>query len=453
MAGKRKSVGFGPRPLTSMGATKPKRAAKPKGQVELAEAESVNGHREDLPEALAPVGTPEEGVAPQGHAPDEALPPLPEPDVPVWTPDAPGVPSEPVAITDDPLPEAPDAKTTEAPLETPEEEQAEEPMVPIEFRLRTRASDESMERVKGKILRDHHVQVLARGPAIARKPDGSLLLIYLPGVLREVMDEMTPRLSSIRMLSDNRGLASGSVRVKAGTSRTRTKPIMSGVMGSMDPVGPMQYCRLTAYTAKNVENWRELLPLWQAIAGHFEEHVPDRFRVQMEQAMKTPPEWVIEGTPFTTITINNSYSTGVHTDSGDLDEGFSTLAVARKGEFTGGILTFPQYGVGVDMQHGDLILMNAHEWHGNTLMHCRCAATSEEAERHGIEEGDPLPLTDGPCKTCGAERISVVAYYRTKMATCSTYDEEMAKKAAYGARRLDSEDENAADLAAVTAKA
>jgi hypothetical protein len=208
-------------------------------------------------------------------------------------------------------------------------------------------------------------------------------------------------------------------------------------MGSMDPVGPMQYCRLTAYTAKNVEKWGELLPLWQAIADHFQEHVPDRFKVQLDHAKRTPPEWVIPGTPFTTITINNSYSTGVHTDSGDLESGFSTLAVARRGEYTGGVLTFPQFQVGVDMQDGDMILMDAHEWHGNTLMTCAC----------------DKPLTDGPCKECGAERISVVCYYRTKMTACGSYDEESEKKAAYGARRLDAVEENEADLAAVSTKA
>jgi hypothetical protein len=257
------------------------------------------------------------------------------------------------------------------------------------------------------------------------------------------MQELYPLLTTIRLLSDNRGLASGSARVKAGTSRTRSKPIMSGVMGSMDPVGPMQYCRLTAYTAKNVEKWDQLLPLWQAIAAHFQEHVPDRFKVQAAEAAKTPSEWVIAGTPFTTITINNSYSTGVHTDSGDLDAGFSTLACARRGKYTGGVLTFPQFQVGVDMQDGDLMLMDAHEFHGNTLMHCAC-------------EDGTKPLTDGPCKACGAERISVVAYYRTKMGGCGSYEDEMAKKAAYGARRLDKpmtdEEQNAADLMAVATK-
>lgn len=483
MSRKRKGVGFGPRKLTDL-ARAPKRArpqqptfdemVPPVKEEAVTPPEKATGVPDTTgmdPEVVAlarergvchPDGTPtigsltqaarelaereaaaptDNGVAPQLHAPDEPL------DLPVWDPEDPGVPqasslrdaledSETPPGDPEAVPEVPVSKTPEAPAAESEDDEDPEAADPVMLRLQSQHSAEWLEQVKGRILRDRHHHVLLQGPAIVRKPSGALLAIYLPGVLKDVMAEVYDRLHSIRMLSDNRGLASGSVRVKAGTSRTRTKPIMSGVMGSMDPVGPMQYCRLTAYTAKNVEKWNELLPLWQAMAEQFKAHVPDRYKVQVEYAERTPPEWVIPGTPYTTITINNSYSTGVHTDSGDLDAGFSCLAVARRGQFKGGALTFPQFGVGVDMQDGDLVLMDAHEWHGNTLMICAC----------GKELGD------GPCRDCGAERISVVAYYRTKMETCGSYDDETAKKAAYGARRLDSQDENAADLAAVTAR-
>lgn len=398
----------------------------------VAAAQQIQAQDSEPPEELVR-GAESEGVAPQPHAPDEVLA---EP----WSEETPGVP----------LPTengAGDAAHLTAPASDAEEDVGDtlESLLPavrpqVRLRLQTQMAAPELEKLKGKVLREQHYNVLLSGPTVVRKPSGSLLCIYLPGVLEQEMQDLYPLLSTIRLLSDNRGLASGSVRVKAGTSRTRTKPVMSGVMGSMDPVGPMQYCRLTAFTAKNVEKWDKLLPLWQAIATQFETHVPDRFKTQVEYARRTPPEWVIKGTPFTTITINNSYSTGVHTDSGDLDAGFSTLAVARRGPYTGGVLTFPQFQVGADMQDGDLILMDAHEWHGNTLMHCAC-------------DGGTRELSSGPCKDCGAERISVVAYYRTKMEGCGDFDSEQAKKAAYGARRLDARDENAADLAAVSTKA
>jgi hypothetical protein len=138
----------------------------------------------------------------------------------------------------------------------------------------------------------------------------------------------------------------------------------------------------------------------------------------MKFVRETPQEWCIQGTPYTTCTVNDTYPTGVHQDAGDLDEGFSCLTVARRGSYTGGFLTFPRYEVAVDMQDGDLILMNAHDWHGNTAMQCECGTPLGHSE--GLKG-------TGPCKACGAQRISVVLYYRTNMARCGTQEQEQEK--------------------------
>ena len=87
----------------------------------------------------------------------------------------------------------------------------------------------------------------------------------------------------------------------------------------------------------------------------------------------------------------------MHTDKGDLDEGFSCLAVWRRGEYTGGHLALPEWRIAVDMQDRDVLLMDAHQWHGNTALN--------------------LLSPD-------AERISLVLYYRTRMRECRTAHEE-----------------------------
>jgi len=189
-------------------------------------------------------------------------------------------------------------------------------------------------------------------------------------------------------------------------------PVFSGIMGAMDAGPGRGYCRLTNYTREHVEQWRHMLPFLQKIAVEFRNSVPDRFANQHAHAQDTERSWLVPGTPFTTITINNSYSTGVHTDKGDLDAGFSCLAVGRSGDYTGGWLCFPEYRVGVDMQHGDLLLMDAHQYHGNTQMVCACGEI----------------LSRKPCNLCGAERVSVVAYYRTKMTSCGTIEQENHKR-------------------------
>lgn len=282
----------------------------------------------------------------------------------------------------------------------------------IEARLRTKVSAPELEQKIGKVLTREDVNLVLAGPSRILLPSGHPLCIYLPGVVKVELDEVWPLLRSIKMSTDNRGLASGTQRINAGGKRTRTMPVFSGIMGSMDSGPGRGYCRLTNYTRENVVKWAGMVPFLQRISAEFYRHVPDRFSNQHRAAMQTEQEWLVPGTPFTTITINNSYSTGVHTDKGDLDAGFSCLAVGRGGNYSGGWLSFPEYRVGVDMQHGDLLLMDAHQWHGNTAMVCSCGSV----------------LSRGPCKVCGSERVSVVCYYRTKMAQCGTIEEENQKR-------------------------
>jgi hypothetical protein len=276
-----------------------------------------------------------------------------------------------------------------------------------------------MEIRRGKCPGEPDYDVLLTGPTRITKMDDRPLCVYLPGVLKEVdAPGVYDILHDLRKrLSRNRGLASGSPRFGAdrttslgNTSRTYTRPISSAIIGAIDPTGQQRYCRLTAWTGKNMPQWQALQPLFVEIAGHLAEHVPDRYHAQHGHTQKIDPAWVIPGTPFTTITVNNSYPTGTHTDSGDLDAGFSTIACLRRGSYTGGRLVFPQYRLAVDMGHGDLILMDAHEWHGNTLMTCSCGTRM-----------------NGYCSLCDSERISVVSYCRTKLVGCGTPEEERRK--------------------------
>lgn len=288
-----------------------------------------------------------------------------------------------------------------------------------EIRVRTQIPDEELEAKKGKILTHEDYNFLVANDAVVRKPDGSLLLVYRRGALNS--DTLASSYDILHELrkheSNNRGLAGGTPRHKlfkdAKWSYAENRP--STIIGSFDSNPPRRYCRLTAWSGKELDKFSNLFPLFEDIGEHFKNNVPDRWENQMKQVQQTHPDWVIANTPFTTITVNNSYPTGVHTDKGDLDEGFSTLAVMRYGNYTGGNLVFPEFRVAVDMQHGDLLLMDAHEWHGNTMLMCQvCDA----------------PMNKGWHEACGTERISVVSYFRTKMTECGSREEEMERAAA-----------------------
>ena len=63
----------------------------------------------------------------------------------------------------------------------------------------------------------------------------------------------------------------------------------------------------------------------------------------------------------------------------------------------------PEYRIAIDLQDGDLVLMDAHQYHGNTQLELQ----SEDAER-----------------------ISLVLYYRTEMLACGTLMDEATKEVA-----------------------
>jgi len=292
-------------------------------------------------------------------------------------------------------------------------------------KLMTKLSDAEVLEMEGKMVRDEDYDVLLTGASYVVKPGLSKepLCVYLPGAVKAECDAAYPFLTKIRDKTDNRGAASGTQRVRTTAKITRAKRVASSILGSMDPQGGRwPYCRLTAYTAREATDWQEMRPLFQAIAKRFEEHVPHRYANQVQECRKTDPDWVIPGTPFTTITVNNTYPTGIHTDKGDLDSGFSTLVSIHRGEWDGARIVFPQYRVAADLGDGDLILMDAHEFHGNTIIICKCG--------HNLDEA---------CPDCGAERISVVAYFRTRMTNCGSMTEEQQ-------RALDAAEANNAGL-------
>lgn len=277
----------------------------------------------------------------------------------------------------------------------------------IDLRVRSRVHPDELEQKVGKIVTDADYNAMLTGPCRVRRPDGQLLCVYLPEAIPEELAVASwPLLHQLKpLLTDNRGLASGSERIHRTAAdgsldtRSRSKKVSSSLLGAFEPQGPKVFCRQTGWTSKNLEKWQQMFPLWGHLGDVFAAQVPERYRQQREWADKTEPVWVIPGTPFTTVTVNNTYPTGVHVDQGDLDVGFSVLATLLDGEVHGGVLTFPEYRVGVQMKHRDVLLMNAHEWHGNTKM---------------------APVD-------GGERISVVCYFRTKVQACGTYDEEVQK--------------------------
>tara|TARA_R100001443_G_scaffold19363_2_gene30849 strand:+ start:8771 stop:9634 length:864 start_codon:yes stop_codon:yes gene_type:complete len=275
----------------------------------------------------------------------------------------------------------------------------------IDIRLRSKISAEELEQKKGKILTHEDYNLLIHKDTTVRGLDGQVMAVFQKGVIPDdIVDKTYDTLHELKgYQTNNRGLASGTPRlIKAGKTRSATaKAISSAIVGSFDAYGPKQYCRLTAFSGREMDKYKKLFPLFVFIGDEMKKVAPARYNAQMEFINRTHQDWVIPNTPFTTVTVNNSYPTGVHTDKGDLDEGISTLACIKKGDIAGGYLVLPEYRIAFKMEHKDLLIFDAHQWHGNTEL----IKNSEDGER-----------------------ISVVCYYRTRMEDCDSMESEYLKR-------------------------
>lgn len=261
----------------------------------------------------------------------------------------------------------------------------------------------------GVAVSDADYDMLLTGEVDVYKPDGERLCCVRRQVVssenRAVAREVLLLLRGQESL--NRGAARGAPRFRRrkasdGTySRTtESDPAPSAIIGFFDRYSRIPYCRQTAFNACRGEDFERLGPTLQELDRSFAASAPERYAAQTQRARSTSPDFVIPGTAWTTITVNHNWATCTHLDKGDLKEGFSCLAVLRRGSYRGGVLVFPAYRVGVDLGDGDLIMMDAHEYHANT------------------------PFTD---TSDDYERISMVLYYREKMIECGSAAEELAR--------------------------
>ncbi len=238
----------------------------------------------------------------------------------------------------------------------------------------------------------------------------------LVGVLLKRAIPMPDAVAAFRVLNDfhgksnNRGNASDKTKIgkRMKNDGTRGNTTISlepkipenGIIGYFDRSVRMPFCRQTAFTRDKFQAFRQLYPFFTSISELYREHVPLRWQAQRETWERTSPDFRIEESVFTTVTVNKNFQTAIHQDVGDLKEGFSCLAVLRKGVYSGGEFMIPRYGVALEMDSCDVALIDPHAHHGN------------------------LPIVK---LTAGAERISAVLYYRTRMQDCLSMAEELKR--------------------------
>lgn len=172
----------------------------------------------------------------------------------------------------------------------------------------------------------------------------------------------------------------------------------SGIVGFFDRTSRRPYCRQTAFNANHPDRFGDALPFIRSAAAVFAREVPDRYAAQKAVCDRSSPDFLIPGTVFSTVTVNRNWQTAVHTDRGDLKEGFGVLCALQAGHYTGGHFVLPRYRVAVDMRSRDVLMVDVHEFHGNT----------------------PIVGAEGQY-----ERISCVFYFRENVQFCGSAAEEL----------------------------
>lgn len=253
---------------------------------------------------------------------------------------------------------------------------------------------------------------------------GILLAKFRKNVLsKQKLDDCVNNVRSSIVKMDNRGIASGRVELSKTMNRLgshitenfKLQPItkdgklskykvgncvLNGLIGYMDRTVMMPYCRKTAFTKNEFEKFEKAIPFIQEVNEKFKELIPDKWKIQNEFAKATDKNYIIKDTCFTTVTINKDFQTAVHKDAGDLKKGFGNLTSYKTKGLKGGYFVLPEWRIAFDLCSCDLLLVDVHQWHGNTP----------------IEKESELD-----------ERISFVMYYREKAIKCLSPKEELER--------------------------
>lgn len=257
-----------------------------------------------------------------------------------------------------------------------------------------------------KFLTEKDIDMVIDFDADVWSAEGELLLKFRKGVipmpiLMAGYNAFEPAIKQTLM----RGIASGGKKLYINKDGKESKtsvgsPVESSIVGYMDSLPKMPYCRKTAFTKDYFETFQAGLPFVQQVDRLYKELCPDHYKRQIAIANGTNINFRIGDTSFTTVTVNRNFRTAVHKDSGDFRPGFGNLCVYRSGYYEGAYFCLPEFGVGVDMQNQDMLFVDVHKWHGNT---------------------------DFVNASPDYNRVSFVMYYREYMINCGSPSQELAK--------------------------
>lgn len=274
------------------------------------------------------------------------------------------------------------------------------------IKVKPAIKDEEVNKLSGELLSESDYNTLITYDAdVYCEETGVCIAKFRKKVIpSNIAKDAYNNLKSAAKASSNRAIGSGEpskLRKKSDGTISNTnivKQVNSGIIGYFDRNPRFPYCRQTAFNEKEFSKFKKAYPIIKFVDNYYAKLMPKKYKLQRELADSTSNDFVIKNTAFTTVTVNKNWQTAVHTDSGDFEKGFGNLVVLRQGRYVGGYFVVPKWGVAFDVQNCDLLLVDVHQYHGNT----------------------PITKIDED-----ATRISLVMYYRKNMINCGTADEEI----------------------------
>ncbi len=303
-------------------------------------------------------------------------------------------------------------------------------------------SDEDLETLKGKYLDDEYIHTMINESCDIYSDTGEFILSFKKDIISEKnrnigfnnfknciapsrgrgasAGEIDPNAIywKKRKIVKNKGFSTKYLKADGTESKMKiNNPVYSTAYGYFKKQKQMNYdspCRMTSFTKNKLKHYEEGLPFIDEISDYYKKIRPDEYKIQYDRAHLN--EFHINDTPFSTITINRNFRTGLHQDAGDFG-GVACLTVLEEGVFNGGILMFPKYGIGINMRQGDLLIANVHQYHCNTELW-----TTKKQDEYNKINCKSFEKVNKDIGVLGSDkdytRMSFVCYLREKLINC-----------------------------------
>ncbi|KNH08884.1 SNF2 DNA repair protein [Perkinsela sp. CCAP 1560/4] len=168
--------------------------------------------------------------------------------------------------------------------------------------------------------------------------------------------------------------AASQVLAPAATATDNRRLVNSGLPPNSGIVGYYDYlntphsekCRLTAFSRANESSMPTIAPFVRTLEKVYQTHAEKHHRLQNTVI---PPPVRLFDTVFSTLTVNDTFRTALHTDSGDFKKGLGIVTVLD-GDYEGVFLAMPRLEAAFDIRPGDVLLFNTDLLHGNTEPRC-----------------------------------------------------------------------------------